>query len=207
MKSPPRSRKVFINCPFDNKYKPIFDAIVFTIHHLGYVAEYALNKGGGGAQRLTRIYSQLCSCASSIHDISRVSLSGTLRLPRFNMPFEAGLAYAIHASGIGGRHDLLFLDAKAYRYQAAISDLAGLDPKVHDNNDVKVIAEVRTFFKQHNPEVKYDDAAYIQRRYLAFLKQMKNVARAEKRKISELQKWDNALDLQYIMAEWIRENR
>lgn len=208
MRSPPRDRTVFINCPFDKNYKPIFNAIVFTIHHLGYVADFALNKSGGGAARLARIYGQLCACASSIHDISRVSLSGPLRLPRFNMPFEAGLAYAIHASARRGhRHDLLFLDAKAYRYQASISDLAGLDPKVHDNNPLKAIAEVRTFFKQHNPRVEYSDAPYIQRGYLTFLKYLKDVARDKKVKMSELEKWDNVLDMQTLMANWIRENR
>ena len=200
----PRNRKIFINCPFDKNYKPLFNAIVFTIHHLGYEADYALIKSDGGAARLTRIYNQLCECACSIHDISRVSLSGPLRLPRFNMPFEAGMAYSIHASARRGRrHDLLFLDAKAYRYQASISDLSGLDPKVHHNDPLKVIAEVRTFFKQHNPEVHFADAAYIQRRYLAFLKHLKDVARDKKMKMSEMQKWDNALDMQNIMAKWI----
>ena len=26
--------RVFLNCPFDTKFKPLFDAIVFTIHDL-----------------------------------------------------------------------------------------------------------------------------------------------------------------------------
>ncbi len=200
-----RNRRVFINCPFDKNYKPIFNAIVFTLHHLGYEAQYALHKSGGGSARLTRIYRQLCDCASSIHDISRVSLSGPLRLPRFNMPFEAGLAYAIHASARPGhRHDLLFLDAKAYRYQASISDVAGLDPKIHYNDPVKVIAEVRTFFRQHYPHIRYDDAPYIQRWYLTFLKHLEAVARTKKNKLSHLQSWDYALDLQTLMVLWIR---
>jgi hypothetical protein len=32
---------VFINCPFDADYKPIFDALVFVIHDAGFVARCA----------------------------------------------------------------------------------------------------------------------------------------------------------------------
>ncbi len=207
MRMSKRNRQVFINCPFDQQYKPIFDAIVFTLHDLGYVALHALNQSGGGALRLPRIYDQLCNCANSIHDISRVSLSGPLRLPRFNMPFEAGLAYAIHSSARRGyRHDLLFLDAKKYRYQGLMSDVAGLDPKTHYNDPVKVIAEVRTFFAQHNPGKSYNFAPFIQRRYLMFSADL--TAKAKQMKLSErlLRSWDYAQDLQVVMAGWIREN-
>lgn len=42
MPTPIRRNLVFINCPFDNAYKPIFDAIVFAIYDLGFVARSAL---------------------------------------------------------------------------------------------------------------------------------------------------------------------
>jgi hypothetical protein len=32
---------VFINCPFDDEYKPLFDAIVFAIYDMGFVARCA----------------------------------------------------------------------------------------------------------------------------------------------------------------------
>lgn len=27
---------VFINCPFDDDYKPLFDAVVFAVHDCGF---------------------------------------------------------------------------------------------------------------------------------------------------------------------------
>jgi hypothetical protein len=32
------SEHVFINCPFDHRYKPIFEGIVFAVSDLGFVA-------------------------------------------------------------------------------------------------------------------------------------------------------------------------
>jgi hypothetical protein len=204
---PTRSQQVFINCPFDRQYKPLFDAIVFTLHDLGYVALYALNKRSGGALRLPRIHKQLGDCAYSIHDLSRVSLSGPLRLPRFNMPFEAGVAYAMHAASLPRRrHELLLLDAKAHRYQASISDLAGLDPQNHNNNAMKAIEAVRTFFAQHNPGKRYNVAPFIQRRYLTFSGHLPAKAREMRFSTRLLRSWDYALDLQTMMAAWIQEN-
>jgi hypothetical protein len=203
----PRHQQVFINCPFDRQYKPIFDAIVFTLHDLGYSALYALNKEGGGAIRLPRIYAQLTACAYSIHDLSRVGLSGSLRLPRFNMPFEAGLAYAMQESATPRTpHDLLVLDAKPHRYQASLSDIAGLDPRIHGSDDLKAIAAVRTFLKQHNPARAFNVAPYIQRRYALFSAQLRSHARKLRISSRLLRSWDYALDLQTVMAGWIAAN-
>jgi hypothetical protein len=48
-----------------------------------------------GANRLDNILALIQSCRSSFHDLSRVELNpGRLAAPRFNMPFELGLAVA-----------------------------------------------------------------------------------------------------------------
>lgn len=39
---PVNSTHVFINCPFDKKYKPLLDASVFAVHDLGFQARHAL---------------------------------------------------------------------------------------------------------------------------------------------------------------------
>lgn len=46
MAKPPRltatyERNVFINCPFDDEYKPLFYAIVFAVNDLGFEANCA----------------------------------------------------------------------------------------------------------------------------------------------------------------------
>ena len=42
---------VFINCPFDNQYKPIFDSLVFAIHDCGYIARCAKEVDDSGGVR------------------------------------------------------------------------------------------------------------------------------------------------------------
>lgn len=47
------------------------------------------------ARRLDRIFTLIQQCRYSVHDISRIQLdAGPPRAPRFNMPFELGLAVA-----------------------------------------------------------------------------------------------------------------
>ncbi|CAM4066958.1 hypothetical protein [Roseateles saccharophilus] len=139
--------RVFINCPFDDEYKPLFDAIVFTIHDLGFQARHALIDNSS-VIRVERIATEIATCKYSIHDMSRVEV-GANKLPRFNMPFEAGIAYTVHALQPKGReHHMGVLDSKPYQYQASISDLAGLDPKVHGNDPDQVIQCVREILQR-----------------------------------------------------------
>lgn len=99
--------------------------------------------------------------------MSRVEL-GKNKLPRFNMPFEAGIAYTVHAMQPQRRtHHMGVLDAKAYQYQASISDLAGLDPKIHNNDPAEAIACVREFLRRKSCRTDLPGAAHVQRRYLA----------------------------------------
>lgn len=47
---------VFINCPFDPAYKPLFDAIVFTVHDCGFIARCALEEEDATQARIDQIY-------------------------------------------------------------------------------------------------------------------------------------------------------
>lgn len=86
-----RRKDVFINCPFDDSYKPIFDAVVFTVYSLGFVARCALEVDDASEARLSKIVRIIQECAYGIHDISSVGLGAGTNLPRFNMPLELGL--------------------------------------------------------------------------------------------------------------------
>ena len=79
---------VFVNCPFDNQYKPLLDAALFAIHDCGFAARTALEVSGSGVTRLEKIARIIDGSRFSIHDISRVELTASSPLPRFNMPFE-----------------------------------------------------------------------------------------------------------------------
>lgn len=82
---------VFINCPFDNDYQPLFDAMVFTILRCGFVPRCALELVDAAGTRIDKIVNIIRECPLGVHDISRTELDSGSHLPRFNMPFELGL--------------------------------------------------------------------------------------------------------------------
>lgn len=200
--------RVFINCPFDDKYKPILDGIVFAIHDLGFQARHALIDNGT-VLRVQRIAEELRAARYSVHDISRVEVSETSLgdVPRFNMPFEAGIAYALHAFPMGAQeHHLAVLDSTAYRYQASISDLNGLDAKIHEDNPLIAISCIREFLQRKSGITDLPGAEYIIKRFNDFKRRLPKAAVASRRSVAELQSMAYFNDLQALMAGWIAEN-
>jgi hypothetical protein len=49
------SGDVFVNCPFDDARKPIFEAIAFTIYDLGFVVRCALEEDDSSELRFAKI--------------------------------------------------------------------------------------------------------------------------------------------------------
>lgn len=155
-----RPISVFINCPFDPKYQPLFDALVFTVSYCGFQARSALEIVDSGETRLAKIIALIAGAKFSIHDISRIELDAETNLPRFNMPIELGIALGMKHLGRAKFRDhcLLVLDAarpdvgpERFRYQAFASDLAGTDIKVHGAKVIAVVNAVRSFLAPHAP--------------------------------------------------------
>jgi len=69
----------------------------------------------------------MSACGYSFHDLSRVQLSGGA--PRFNMPFEVGLAVAI--ARWRPTHQWFLFEARPFRVQRTLSDLSGTDAYIH----------------------------------------------------------------------------
>ena len=79
-----KSNHVFINCPFDSGYRSIFNAIVFTVYDLGFVARCALEEDDAADFRLSKIERIIEECKFGINDLSAVALDAATNLPRFN---------------------------------------------------------------------------------------------------------------------------
>lgn len=146
---------VFLNCPFDNDYNEIFNAIVFAVHSCGFVLRCAKEENGNAAAiRILKIEKFIKESKYAIHDISRVTLDLVNNLPRFNMPLELGLWMG--AAKFGQKEQkgkkFILLDSIQYRYQQFISDLSGQDPKYHENSADKAIEEVRKFLSDLTTE-------------------------------------------------------
>ena len=83
-------QSVFINCPYDSEFAPLFDAIVFATVCCGFVPRSALESGNVAEPRMERIAKAIFSSKYSFHDLSRCKGEGSEQLARFNMPLEPG---------------------------------------------------------------------------------------------------------------------
>ena len=140
----PRRDSVFVNCPFDPPFQPIFDAIVFAILRCGFTPRCALETDDASENRFAKIQKIVEECRYGIHDISRTETNGEPPLPRFNMPLELGLFLGAKRYGddVQKRKRILILDTERYRYQRFVSDLAGQDIHAHQNDPVEAISAV-----------------------------------------------------------------
>src|SRR3712207_8556360 len=65
---------IFLNCPFDDAYKPVFHALVFAAFDCGYVPRCALEADDAGQARVEKILAIVRGCRLGVHDISRTEL-------------------------------------------------------------------------------------------------------------------------------------
>src|SRR4051812_48514050 len=82
---------VFVNCPLDDQYRYLFEAVIFAIQDCGYIARCSLEIDDASQVRIDKITKLIGDCKFGIHDISRTDTDSTTNLPRFNMPLELGL--------------------------------------------------------------------------------------------------------------------
>lgn len=139
------ANQVFINCPFDEEYRPLFQALVFVVHACGMVARTALEADNGAEVRIEKITLIIAECCHSVHDISRVELDADSGLPRMNMPFELGLFLGAQRFGEGRqkKKTCIIFDRERYRYQKFLSDIAGQDIRAHHGSAAELIRVVR----------------------------------------------------------------
>ncbi|PYQ27469.1 MAG: hypothetical protein DMF56_20145 [Acidobacteria bacterium] len=166
---------VFINCPFDDHYRPLFEAIVFAVHDCGYVARCSLEVSDASQVRIDKIAAIIASCRFGIHDISRTEADTDTQLPRFNMPLELGLFLGAKRFG-SARHrakTCLILDIERYRYQKFISDIAGQDISAHGGSPDEAIRAVRNWLSTASRHsVKIPSGTVIARRYATFKQEL-----------------------------------
>lgn len=127
--------RVFLNVPFDGSYEPVFIGLVGALVFLGKRPTTVLELEGGAESRLDRLVAAIRDNPVSLHDLSRVELSGRRSgaVPRFNMPFELGIAVALSRSDpLRRRHGLVLMESRRFRIQRSLSDMNGFDPFIHN---------------------------------------------------------------------------
>jgi hypothetical protein len=155
--------EVFLNIPYDRKFENLFLAYIAGISAFGLWPRATLEIPIS-SRRLDKIVSLVRKCRYSIHDLSRVESDlNPPRTPRFNMPFELGLAVA-HQKGAGtGKHDWFVCEASRFRLAKSLSDLNGTDPFIHDGNIAGVFRELCNIFVRSETQPSMDQMWLIYR--------------------------------------------
>lgn len=137
---------MFINCPFDEAYRGCFEALLFAITVSGYEVRCALEDDDAANIRFDKLRRLIRESGRTIHDLSRVEL-GDNDLPRFNMPFELGLAMGAKYFGSKAqrRNSALIMVREPYWLPSYLSDLAGNDPAPHGGDAHAVLRLVRRY--------------------------------------------------------------
>ena len=200
-----RSNDVFLNCPFDPAYKSIFEAIIFAVYDLGFVARCALEIDDASEYRLDKILDLIEQSRFGIHDISSVEIDPNTQLPRFNMPMELGLFLGCKRFGPPVQHKkaCLILDKERYRYRNFISDVAGQDIHAHGGKPEKAIVEVRDWLSSASKRKGLPGGAAIAIRYVQFRTELPDLCDYLKRQEDSL----TFPDLSETISLWLQANR
>lgn len=179
---------VFINCPFDNEYIELRNAMLFAIYDCGFIPRCALEENNSGDVRFDKIFRLIKDSKFGIHDISRTELDNVSTLPRFNMPLELGVFLGAKKFGVSFHKDknCLIIDKEKYRYQTYLSDIAGLDVRSHENSPDKLIAVIRDWLSAASGRKTIPGGKAITDRYCQFKDMLPAICGEHKIGIDEL---------------------
>ena len=194
---------VFINCPFDDEYSDVRNAIVFAVFDCGFIPRCALEEDNAGNIRFEKIQNIISECKFGVHDISRTELDAHNNLPRFNMPLELGVF--LGAKRFGARNhkskNCLIFDREQYRYQQFISDIAGQDIRSHNGEPETAISMIRTWLNNASGRKTIPGGREITRRYEAFLNDLPEICRNARLDEDEV----TYNDFSVFASDWLQE--
>jgi hypothetical protein len=196
-------RNVFINCPFDDDYAPLFEAIVFAINDAGFRPKCARERLDSSQIRLQKIIELISVSRYSIHDLSRTALDATNSLPRFNMPLELGIDLGCKAfSADCADKSFLIFDSEQYRFQKFVSDLGGQDIHQHGNSAKAAVTPVRDWLRTESGRTDLPGGAAIYDRYEEFRADQPAICAELKLDLAQL----TFLDFSYTIARWLERH-
>lgn len=153
---------VFINVPYDQKYEDLYLAYIAGLCSFGLIPR-ATVEIPGSHRRLDRIIQLIQECPYSFHDLSHVTLDRNKpRAPRFNMPFELGLAVC-WAKLKPKQHHWFVFEARNFRLTKSLSDLGGTDPYIHRGDPIQLLRALTNALvrSKHQPTVQHLEKVYL----------------------------------------------
>lgn len=166
----PFGRNVFVNCPFDDNYWTFLRPLLFTLIYLEFEPRIALEESNAAEPRIDKIMRLVGESKFGIHDLSRLKARKAGEYFRLNMPFELGLDVGCRRYGSGALQEkrCLVLEQERYRYQAALSDLAGSDIAVYGNDPAELVSEVRNWLASE-AKLRLPGASLVWSRFNEFM--------------------------------------
>lgn len=165
----------FINMPYASRYERVYLAFIAGLAGFGLTPTAAVNDPSSHFQ-LDRIFDLVAASDYSFHDLSLMTLDRTKpRTPRFNMPFELGLAVAT-ARLRSPHHQWFVFDTESFRVAKALSDLGGVTVRVHDRTPESVLRCLLNALDREDRKPSLRDLE-------AVLKSVEEVARRLKREL------------------------
>ena len=155
--TPPFEQSVFINCPFDEDYAPLLQAIAFCVTDLDFYPRLAPEKADNAANRLDRVVDLVRGSKYGIHDLSRCRADAAGDYARMNMPFELGIDHgcARYSGGQLANKAILVLEHTRFDYHKALSDIAGWDISAHGGDHLIAVRHVRNWLmRQTGPTLR-----------------------------------------------------
>lgn len=195
---------VFLNVPFDKKYKRLLDSLIFAVHDCGFTARSALEVEDSGEARVEKILNIIEQSMFGIHDISRAGIDRNTKLARFNMPLELG--FFLGAKRYGSSNDkekrCLVLDREKYRYRDFCSDISGQDIRAHNDQPRDAIRAVRDWLSSHRTGIEIPGGKVMFERYQGFRKQLPAQSKSVQLDVSEL----TFGDYTKLIVGWLKKN-
>ena len=197
-------RQVFLNCPFDDAYQPIFRGLVFAVYDAGLMPRCALEVSDSSQVRIDKIMALIAACRFGIHDLSRAELDAATHLPRFNMPLELGIFLGCKRFGTGHhrRKPCLVLYTEPYRYRQFMSDIAGQDPLPHRDDSETAVRRVRDWLRSETRRANIPGADAVVRRFRAFQGELPAICGQFRYQPQQL----TFADLTHVVLEWLKKN-
>lgn len=136
---------VFVNCPYDDHFRPLLRPLLFTVLCAGLNPRMAAERLNSGETRFSKIVELVRESKYAIHDLSRIKAKRAGEYFRLNMPFELGLDVGCSCFGSGEQLSkrCLILEKEPYRYQVALSDLSNSDIAAHYDEPARVVTAIR----------------------------------------------------------------
>jgi len=196
---------VFINCPLDCGYRPLFHASVFTVLWCDFTVRCAEEESDSGEIRLRKIFRMIRECKYGIHDLSRTNVDRKTRLPRFNMPFELGIFLGAKQFGVEeqDKKTSLVFERRPHSYEKYISDIKGQDIASHDNKPEVIIRRIRDWLDTNSTKRCLPGGSALWTEYRNFRTWLPKACRTKRLGIRELTYHSYA----NLVYEWIETRR